>query len=596
MNKYKSDGWYADETIALIAIIKELNVQRKSRVSELEWQEIARRLEEKGHQRRPGEIIERYSRLKSSYFSAKSRNKTCEYYNYLNDLLLHQLPPVQEGLTDLDEPEAELEADPMEIQDEEMEEKYADTLHIDSNNTSYNSEGTSSRCKWTDVEIEAFLVYQLIAKEMTRKSFAKRPDQLRFKFHQLTKEFFKSNNTDKTFKYFYTMHDILESRNVSNGGGTSGEENDSANSEDEEVARASEGSNESEQALWIRCKWTDEETEAFINIIINKNYQARLMRSRKAKVFKLLSKEMAKLQYDKSPDKLHIKYNQLKRMYNKSQLSGQLFCHYELVHKMLNSAQTPASSSSESESNDSDNEEETGDKSRRSSGRSDGYHYWTDLEVDEFLATIKEHELFQVLDGSKKRNFRTLINISKLLAKKSLNRTPHQLKNKLRLLLTRYKEAKKEGVNNVRILPRHFKLMDELMQSKRSVKPHKKTVREVTKAESIKEKSPTPPKVESESETSSSTCDLLQAGAAIKTFEDDFEMPPEPTPLEVLTSISEGQKELLAYLKTSNENFLKQQLEMQKHFLQEMSAMMRQEREENFRMLRQLLQGNNNKQ
>lgn len=72
--------------------------------------------------------------------------------------------------------------------------------------------------------------------------------------------------------------------------------------------------------------------------------------------------------------------------------------------------------------------------------------------------------------------------------------------------------------------------------------------------------------------------------------EDSFEMPAEPTPIEVLTTISEGQKQLVTVLNNSHENFMRQQREMQAQFLREISSVMRQEREATFKMIRELMQ------
>lgn len=221
-------------------------------------------------------------------------------------------------------------------------------------------------------------------------------------------------------------------------------------------------------------------------------------------------------------------------------------------------------------------------------------YYWTDHEVDAFLQIIKQQNLFRALDGSKKRNFKTLVYISNCLAKQSYKRTPHQLRNKLRLLTLRYREVK-DGAKNVRMQPRHFEMLDDLMQKKRTTKsvPETTSVPATSSSGNAMKSSANPAldPMESYSDdtaSSASSCDLLRAAA--EAGEDTFEMPAEPTPLEVLTSISEGQKQLLSLLSTSHEAFLRQQREMQTEFLQEMSNIMRQEREAIFRMLRELIQ------
>lgn len=221
-------------------------------------------------------------------------------------------------------------------------------------------------------------------------------------------------------------------------------------------------------------------------------------------------------------------------------------------------------------------------------------YYWTDHEVDAFLQIIKQQNLFRALDGSKKRNFKTLVYISNCLAKQSYKRTPHQLRNKLRLLTLRYREVK-DGAKNVRMQPRHFEMLDDLMQKKRTTKsvPATSSLPATSSSANAMKSSPNPgvDPMESDSDdsaSSASSCDLLRAAA--EAGEDTFEMPAEPTPLEVLTSISEGQKQLINLLSTSHEAFLRQQREMQTEFLQEMSNIMRQEREATFRMLRELIQ------
>lgn len=222
-------------------------------------------------------------------------------------------------------------------------------------------------------------------------------------------------------------------------------------------------------------------------------------------------------------------------------------------------------------------------------------YYWTDTEVDAFLKIIKQQNLFRALDGSRKRNFKTLVYISNVLAKQNYKRTPHQLRNKLRLLTLRYREVK-EGMKNVRIHPRHFEMLDDLMQKKRTAKPVKPTTSSPVEEEpsggikmSPKTALETIEGDSDESSASASSCDLLRTIAA-EDAEDSFKMPAEPTPLEVLTSISEGQKQLLTMLSKSHETFLRQQREMQTQFLREMSNIMRQEREATFRMLRELIQ------
>ncbi|XP_041447716.1 uncharacterized protein LOC111076807 [Drosophila obscura] len=340
----------------------------------------------------------------------------------------------------------------------------------------------------------------------------------------------------------------------------------------------------------VRCKWAEGEVDVFLDLISSMGLQAALLRKRNAKVFKIISKEMAKRQYTKGPDKLRIKFQLLRRLYNKAKNGGDTFEHYEAMRKLLDpteeelaavDAKPILSSGSDSESNDSDDDD--GDNSQRG-----GAHFWTDEEVDAFLLIIKENGFFRALDGRKKRNFQTLVHISNILAKQSFKRTPHQLRNKLRLLIKRYREAKKDGLSNVRILPRHFQLFDELINAPKGLKrrsPQKP-------ARSAPARTAADPEylLDSDSESSTSSCDLLRAAGESDDYEDAFEMATEATPLEVLSSISEGQRKLVEYLKHSNDTFLRQQRDMQKQFLQDMTELMRQDREETIRRISEMLE------
>jgi len=210
--------------------------------------------------------------------------------------------------------------------------------------------------------------------------------------------------------------------------------------------------------------------------------------------------------------------------------------------------------------------------------------------VDSFLLTIRDNSLIHALDGSRKRNFQTLAHISNILAKQAIKRTPHQLRNKLRLLFKRHREAKEHGLDNVRILPRHFELLEELIQAplenKKSIIP--RPVRH-TKPAFSKPPSKSNVPLESDSENSSSTCDLLRAAADSEDYEDAMEME-EPTPIEALSAIIDGQKQLLSQIKSANETFLRQQREQQQQFLLQVTDVMRRDREETLRCIREMLQ------
>ncbi|KAH8299293.1 hypothetical protein KR044_000143, partial [Drosophila immigrans] len=478
------------------------------------------------------------------------------------------------------------------------------------------------RCKWAAGELEAFLsivnklklqspllrkrnakVFKLLAREMAKLNFHKRPEQLRIKYHQLRRQYAKAKNGGEHFEHFADMQALLsdvvqpeESEDLDSDSVDSGEED--ADEGDAPLATPSDSEGAIDRAVVAslpsstRCKWTEQEVDIFLDTISSLGLQSALLRKRNAKIFTLLSKELTKRSIDKPAEKLRIKYQQLRRQYNKAQKGGESFEHFEAMHQLLNAKIEPTAANGEgnlSSGSESDfiySDDNDADTSRR--GRHPDTYYWTDEEVDAFLAIIKQQNLFRALDGSKKRNFKILTYISNILAKQSYTRTPHQLRNKLRLLMRRYREVQQDGLKNVRILPRHYEMLDVLMQKKRTAKAVD------AKEEAIKTSPKAVPNMEEESDSdassSSSSCDLMRMAAESYNGEDAFELAADPTPLEVLTSINEGQKQLVNMLTTSHENFLRQQREMQTQFLQQMSSIMRQEREATFQMLRELLQ------
>lgn len=175
--------------------------------------------------------------------------------------------------------------------------------------------------------------------------------------------------------------------------------------------------------------------------------------------------------------------------------------------------------------------------------------------MDAFLLIIRDNGFFRALDGSRKRNFQTLVHISNILAKQAIKRTPHQLRNKLRLLFKRHREAKEHGLDNVRILRRHFELFDEITgapprdnRKGRAIQRPMRPVRtSVAKQPAVKVQLES----ESEDEDSSSTCDLLRAAGGDSDDYDDAAPENEPTPLESLKAIIQGQKHLLAHIKSA---------------------------------------------
>lgn len=124
------------------------------------------------------------------------------------------------------------------------------------------------RCKWAEGEVEAFLniiikhklqapllrkrnakVFKLLAREMAKRGFAKRPDQLRVKYHQLRRQYAKAKNGGETFEHFEDMHALLNG-SVQHGESSAGErESDSNDSGEEDVDAAIGSESESEGSL-----------------------------------------------------------------------------------------------------------------------------------------------------------------------------------------------------------------------------------------------------------------------------------------------------------------------------------------------------------
>lgn len=362
-----------------------------------------------------------------------------------------------------------------------------------------------------------------------------------------------------------------------------------------------------------RCKWTEGEVDMLLDLINTMGLRRALLSKRNAKVFRALAREMAKRNCNKGPEKLRIKFQLLRRMYNKVKNgTGETFEHFEAMRQVLDptpeeaaTGEADASLSTASETEFNDSEEDDGDPSQRGGNYElhaimkllktppfySAAHFWSDEEVDAFLLVIRDNGFFRALDGSRKRNFQTLVHISNILAKQSFKRTPHQLRNKLRMLLKRHREAKEHGLENVRILPRHFELFDELIKT-----PHenaKSTMQRPTRPMKSYCSKPPRPKAPPETETdnSSSTCDLLRAAGESEDYEDalDAGETEQPTPMEALTAIMEGQQKLMNLIKTTNESFLRQQREQQQQFLEQVSELMRRDREETLRRIKELM-------
>ncbi|XP_034479190.1 uncharacterized protein LOC117785341 [Drosophila innubila] len=619
MSTFEVDGWDVDETVALISILKSLKDRNESRtIGKVDWQHVAAEMSESlrddvnSKERDIPELRERYKKLRADYFTARYRNVSCQYYNMLNDLFRNELAGGN-NYKQVESEEDMQETEPSkEFEEDTEEQKYAHTLQLEPNDDETNRSGKlQQRCKWAEGELDAFLniitthklqtpllrkrnakVFKLISREMAKRQFVKRPDQLRIKYHQLRRQYAKAKNGGETFEHFEDMHALL---NDSIRHGESSDSDSIDSGEEDGDARIASGS-DSEGALVSllptnrRCKWTEGEVDIFLDTITTLGLESALLRKRNAKIYLLLSKELAKRSIDKPAEKLRIKFQQLRRLYNKAKNGGESFEQFEAMHKLLSHKNVPnksnpdANLSSGSESDYMYSDDGDADPCKR---HADSY-YWTDLEVDAFLSIIKEQNLFRALDGSKKRNFKILTYISNILAKQSCKRTPHQLRNKLRLMMRRYHEVKKDGLKNVRMLPRHYEMLDDLMQKKRTSKSAAvKGAKEAASAIKMSPKTVAPVESDSDASSSQSSCDLFRAAAE---SEDSLEMPADPTPLEVLTTISEGQKQLVTMLTNSHESFMRQQREMQAQFLREMSSIMRQEREATFKMMREMMQ------
>ncbi|XP_016953258.1 uncharacterized protein LOC108026682 isoform X1 [Drosophila biarmipes] len=505
----------------------------------------------------------------------------------------------------------------------EAEQKYAHLLNQENANHSgaENNSGKASRCNWTEDEVEVFLgiihqlklqsplrrhrnekVFKVISREMAKRSCPKSPKELRMKYHQMRRQYQRARNGGEPYEHFQAVHELMQGNGgsdleeqelESDSDGDAEADEDHSGMISESEADAAIDASSSSINIVPRCKWAEGEVEMLLDLIHSLGLRTALLRKRNAKVFKLLAKEMAKRNCHKGADKLRIKFQLLRRLYNKVKNgTGDTFEHFEAMRQVLDPTEEEAAAEAEAEANlssASDSEFNYSDEEEGDALQKSGAHFWTDDEVDSFLLTIRDNSLIRALDGSRKRNFQTLAHISNILAKQSIKRTPHQLRNKLRLLFKRHREAKEHGLDNVRILPRHFELLEELIQAplenKKSIipRPGRHTKLALSKP-AIKANVA----LESDSDNSSSTCDLLRAAADSEDYEDAVEME-EPTPIEALSAIIEGQKQLLSEIKSANESFLRQQREQQQQFLLQVSDVMRRDREETLRRIREML-------
>lgn len=133
MSSFDSDSWSVDETVTLIGIIKSLKELHGA--GKWDWRGVANQMAESklwpnGFSRSVPDLRDRYKKLRNDYFTARYRNRTCQYFNYLADLLGDELAsPKQQPETDDEEPEQELELNPDE--DIKVEQKYAQTLELE---------------------------------------------------------------------------------------------------------------------------------------------------------------------------------------------------------------------------------------------------------------------------------------------------------------------------------------------------------------------------------------------------------------------------------------------------------------------------------
>lgn len=113
--------------------------------------------------------------------------------------------------------------------------------------------------------------------------------------------------------------------------------------------------------------------DIFLETITTLGLQSALLRKRNAKIYLLLSKELAKRSIDKPAEKLRIKFQQLRRLYNKARNGGESFEQFKTMHKLLshkiveNKTNPDANSSSGSESDFMYTDDGDADPSKRRS-------------------------------------------------------------------------------------------------------------------------------------------------------------------------------------------------------------------------------------
>lgn len=91
----------------------------------------------------------------------------------------------------------------------------------------------------------------------------------------------------------------------------------------------------SEDIVPNSCKWADGELEAFLDIINTDKLQEQLMHKQNGKIFYLISRKMAKRNFSQLPDRLRLKFHQLKREYIKARKTGESLEHFNELHALF---------------------------------------------------------------------------------------------------------------------------------------------------------------------------------------------------------------------------------------------------------------------
>lgn len=101
----------------------------------------------------------------------------------------------------------------------------------------------------------------------------------------------------------------------------------------------------SEDIVSSSCKWAEGELEAFLDIISTHKLQKPLMRKRNGKIFYLISQKMAKRNFSQLPDRLRLKFHDLKRQYAKARKTGESVEHFDELHALFQNSYPSADNS-----------------------------------------------------------------------------------------------------------------------------------------------------------------------------------------------------------------------------------------------------------